>query len=428
MLSVNPGEKGNAVMLQSLLGLVVLLGLAAALSERRGVIPWRMVIGGLGLQALIAAFILKAPFLRGIFMALNALVSAMDTATRAGTAFVFGYVGGGPAPFATTEPGAAFILGFQALPLVIVIAALTALLYYWNILPRVVRGFSLVLEKTMGIGGVLGVGAGGCIFLGMVEAPLLIRPYMARMTRSELFAMMATGMSCIAGTMLMLYATVLKAVIPDAVGHILAASVIHAPAALLVAALMIPETGEPTLGHKLPKSPASGAMDAVVTGTSDGLKLFWSIVATLLVFVALVKLANILLGTLPDLAGAPLTLERMLGVVLAPVAWLIGVPWAEATTAGSLLGTKIVLNEFIAFIDMAKLPADALSAHSRLILTYAMCSFANCGSVGILLAGMGSLCPERRTEITALGGRALLAGVMASLMTGTVVGILSALP
>jgi len=415
-------------MLQSLLGLVVLLTLAAALSERRGVIPWRMVIGGLGLQALIAAFILKAPFLRGIFMALNALVSAMDTATRAGTAFVFGYVGGGPAPFATTEPGAAFILGFQALPLVIVIAALTALLYYWNILPRLVRGLSLVLEKTMGIGGVLGVGAGGCIFLGMVEAPLLIRPYMARMTRSELFAMMATGMSCIAGTMLMLYATVLKAVIPDAVGHILAASVIHAPAALLVAALMIPETGEPTLGRKLPKSPASGAMDAVVTGTSDGLKLFWSIVATLLVFVALVKLANILLGTLPDVAGMPLTLERMLGMVLAPVAWLIGVPWAEATTAGSLLGTKIVLNEFIAFIDMAKLPADALSDHSRLILTYAMCSFANCGSVGILLAGMGSLCPERRSEITALGGRALLAGVMASLMTGTVVGILSALP
>ena len=415
-------------MLQSLLGLVVLLTLAAALSERRGVIPWRMVIGGLGLQALIAAFMLKAPFLRGIFMALNALVTAMDTATRAGTAFVFGYVGGGPAPFATTEPGAAFILGFQALPLVIVIAALTALLYYWNILPRLVRGLSLVLEKTMGIGGVLGVGAGGCIFLGMVEAPLLIRPYMARMTRSELFAMMATGMSCIAGTMLMLYATVLKAVIPDAVGHILAASVIHAPAALLVAALMIPETGEPTLGHKLPKSPASGAMDAVVTGTSDGLKLFWSIVATLLVFVALVKLANILLGALPDVAGTPLTLERMLGVILAPVAWLIGVPWAEATTAGSLLGTKIVLNEFIAFIDMAKLPADALSAHSRLILTYAMCSFANCGSVGILLAGMGSLCPERRTEITALGGRALLAGVMASLMTGTVVGILSALP
>ncbi len=412
-------------MLQSLLGLVTLVAAAMALSERRGVIPWRLVLGGLGLQAAIAAFMLKAPFLRGMFMGLNALVAAMDEATRAGTAFVFGYVGGGPAPFAATDPSASFILGFQALPLVIVIAALTALLYYWKILPRLVRGFSFVLEKTMGIGGVLGVGAGGCIFLGMIEAPLLIRPYMVRMTRSELFAMMATGMSCIAGTMLMLYATVLKSVLPDSLGHILTASVIHAPAALVVAALMLPETEAPTLGRKLPDSPASGAMDAVVSGTADGLRLFWSIVATLLVFVALVKLANILLATLPEAAGAPVTLERMLGVVMAPVAWLLGIPWAEASAAGSLLGTKIVLNEFIAFIDMAKLPAGTFSEHTRLILTYAMCSFANLGSVGILLAGMTSLCPERKREITALGGRALIAGVLASLMTGTVVGILA---
>jgi len=412
-------------MLQSLLGLMALLLVAAACSEHRGRIPWRMVAGGLGLQVLIAACILKAPFLRGLFLALNALVTAMDTATRAGTAFVFGYVGGGSAPFAATQPGNAFILGFQSLPLVIVVAALTALLYYWKILPKVVLGFSAVLEKTMGIGGVLGVGTGGCIFLGMIESPLLIRPYINRMTRSELFAMMATGMSCIAGTMLMLYATVLKDVVPDAVGHILAASIIHAPAALLVAALMIPETGQPTLGRSLPRSPASGAMDAVVTGTAEGLKLFWSIVASLIVFVALVKLADIGLSALPDMAGAPVTLERLLGLALAPVAWLLGIPWAEASTAGALLGTKIVLNEFIAFIDMAKLPPEALSAHTRLILTYAMCSFANCGSVGILLAGLGTLCPERRSEIAALGGRALLAGVLASLMTGTVVGILA---
>ena len=413
-------------MAQSLLGLAVLVLVAMVVSERRGVIPWRLVLGGLGLQVVIAAFMLKAPFLRGLFMGLNAVVNAMDAATRAGTAFVFGYVGGGPTPFAGTDASSAFILGFQALPLVIVIAALTALLYYWKILPRVVQAFSLLLEKTMGIGGVLGVGASGCVFLGMVEAPLLIRPYLERMTRSELFAMMATGMSCIAGTMLMLYATVLKAVIPDALGHILAASVIHAPAALVMAALMLPETETPTLGRKLPDSPAMGAMDAVVSGTADGLKLFWSIVATLIVFVALVKLANIVLGAFPDVAGAPLTLERMLGIVLSPVAWLLGVPWSEAGTAGSLLGTKIVLNEFIAFIDMAKLPAGALSEHSRLILTYAMCSFANCGSVGILLAGLTSLCPSRKHEIAALGGRALLAGVLASLMTGTVVGILSA--
>lgn len=413
-------------MLQPLLGLAVILTAAALLSERRGTIPWRMAVGGLTLQFALAALMLKAPFLRGVFMGLNALVAAMDEATRAGTAFVFGYVGGGAPPFAATDPSATFILGFQALPLVIVIAALASLLYYWNILPYVVRAFSLVLERAMGIGGVLGVGAGGCIFLGMIEAPLLIRPYLARMTRSELFAMMATGMSCIAGTMLILYATVLKTVIPDALGHILTASVIHAPAALLIAGLMLPESGQPTLGRTIPKSTASGGMEAVVSGTADGLRLFWSIIATLLVFVALVKLANILLGVLPEVAGAPVTLERALGLVMAPAAWLIGVPWAEAAAAGSLLGTKIVLNEFIAFIDLAKLPAGTLSEHSRLVLTYAMCSFANFGSVGILLAGMTSLCPERKAEITALGGRALLGGVLASLSTGAVVGILAA--
>ncbi|MHC1789776.1 NupC/NupG family nucleoside CNT transporter [Solidesulfovibrio sp.] len=413
-------------MLQPLLGLAVILTVAALLSERRGTIPWRMALGGLGLQFALAALMLKAPFLRGVFMALNAVVAAMDEATRAGTAFVFGFVGGGPAPFAVTDPGASFILGFQALPLVIVIAALAALLYYWNILPYLVRALSLVLERTMGIGGVLGIGAGGCIFLGMIEAPLLVRPYLARMTRSELFAMMTTGMSCIAGTMLMLYATVLQGIIPDALGHILTASIIHAPAALLIAGLMLPESDQPTLGRSIPKSPASGSMDAVISGTADGLRLFWSIIASLLVFVALVKLANILLGVVPEVAGAPVTLERSLGVVLAPAAWLIGVPWAEAGTAGALLGTKIVLNEFIAFIDMAKLPAGSLSEHTRLILTYAMCSFANLGSVGILLAGMTSLCPERKGEITALGGRALLGGVLASLSTGAVVGILAA--
>ncbi|MYL84440.1 nucleoside:proton symporter [Desulfovibrio aerotolerans] len=413
-------------MLQPLFGLAVLLTIAALISERRGTIPWRMAAGGLGLQFALAALMLKAPFLRGVFMGLNALVAAMDEATRAGTAFVFGYVGGGPAPFAVTDPSATFILGFQALALVIVIAALAALLYYWRILPYVVRAFSVILERAMGIGGVLGVGAGGCIFLGMIEAPLLIRPYLARMTRSELFAMMTTGMSCIAGTMLILYATVLKAVIPDALGHILTASVIHAPAALLIAGLMLPETGQPTLGRTIPKSAASGSMEALISGTADGLRLFWSIIATLLVFVALVKLANILLGGLPDVDSAPVTLERALGLVMAPAAWLIGVPWTEAAAAGSLLGTKIVLNEFIAFIDMAKLPAGTLSEHSRLILTYAMCSFANCGSVGILLAGLTSLCPERKTEITALGGRALVGGMLASLTTGAVVGILTA--
>jgi len=416
-------------MIHSLLGLVCLLAVAWLLGEKRcrsfSRLPWRMILGGLGLQFAIAGLVLRVPALKALFMGLNALVQAAETATRAGTAFVFGFVGGAPAPYAVTNPAQGFSLAFQALPLVIVIAALSALFFYWGILQRVVRLFSLVLQKTMGIGGALGVGAAGCIFLGMVESPLLIRPYLAVMTRSELFALMATGMSCIAGTMLMLYAAVLGPVIPDALGHILTASIIHAPAALLVAALMLPEDKPPTLGREMPKSGASGSVDALCQGTWEGLQLFWSIVAMLIVFVAVVKLANLGLGLLPAVDGAPVTLERAMGVILSPVAWLIGVPWAEAYTAGGLIGTKIILNEFLAFIDMAALPQEALSERTRLILAYAMCSFANFGSVGILIAGLGTLCPERRGEITGLSMRALTAGVLASLMTGTVVGILS---
>ena len=411
-------------MVRGVLGLAALFLVAWLVSSNRRRVPWRMIAAGAGLQLAIAALMLKVPVFSGFFMALNNLVLAMEQATRAGTTFVFGYLGGGPLPFAEATPGAGFILAFQALPLVIVIGALTALFYYWRVLPWVVQGFSFVLRKTMGIGGALGVGAGGTIFLGMVEAPLLIRPYLGQLTQSELFAMMATGMSCIAGTMLMLYATVLTGVIPDALGHILTASVIHAPAALAVAAVMIPETSAPTLGQDIPPSRDQGAMDAIARGTWDGFQLFLHIVAMLVVFIALVKLANLGLGLLPDVSGAPLTLERALGWIMAPVAWLIGIPWEEARTAGALLGTKVVLNEFIAFIDLAGLPQAALSERSRLILAYAMCSFANFGSLGILIGGLGSLCPERRPEIAGLGMKALLAGALASLMTGAVVGIL----
>ncbi|MDO9084142.1 MAG: nucleoside transporter C-terminal domain-containing protein [Humidesulfovibrio sp.] len=415
-------------MLHSALGLVALMVLAwLASAERRARLPWRMIAAGLGLQFAIAGLVLKIPAFKALFMGLNGVVHALEEATRAGTSFVFGFVGGAPAPCTPTNPALTFSLAFQALPLVILIAALASLLFYWGVLQRVVRLFSLLLEKTMGIGGALGVGAAGCIFLGMIESPLLIRPYLAVMTKSELFALMATGMSCIAGTMLVLYASVLQNVIPDALGHILTASVIHAPAALLVAALMLPERESPTLGREMPESAATGSVDALCRGTWEGLTLFWNIVAMLIVFVAVVKLANIGLSALPEVLGAPVTLQRALGAALAPVAWLIGVPWAEAQTGGSLLGTKIILNEFLAFMDLAALPEGALSAHSRLILTYAMCSFANFGSLGILIAGLGTLCPERRGEITGLGLRSLLAGLIASLMTGAVVGVIASL-
>ncbi|MDD2468143.1 MAG: nucleoside transporter C-terminal domain-containing protein [Desulfobulbus sp.] len=411
-------------MIRGCIGIAVLLSLAWFMSENRRALSWRLVLSGLLLQVLIAVLMLKVPVFRQVFVQLNAVVLAFQEATIAGTSFVFGYVGGGPLPFAETRPGGSFTLAFQALPLVLVIGALTGLLYYWRILPRVVRTFSWCLQKTMGVGGALGVVAAGNVFLGMIEAPLLIRPYLLRLTRSELFAMMAVGLSCIAGTMLMLYATLLKDVIPDAFGHILTASIIHAPAALVLAAIIIPETEQQTIGGEIVRSEATSAMDALAKGTWDGLQLLFNIVAILIVFVALVKLCNISLGALPDVAGAPLTLERILGAVMAPVVWLIGVPWTEAKTAGALMGTKVVLNELLAYIEMAKLPVTALGHHSRIILTYAMCSFANLGSLGILIGGLGALCPDRRSEIAAMGLKALLAGLLASLMTGAIVGML----
>jgi CNT family concentrative nucleoside transporter len=411
-------------MVQGILGLSTLLGVAWLLSENRRVFPLRTILAGLALQIAIAVLMLKAPLFREIFLGLNSVVITFQDATQAGTSFVFGYLGGGPLPFVETRPGGSFSLAFQALPLVLVIGALTALLYYWRILPKVVQAFSWVLRKTMGIGGALGVVASGCIFLGMIESPLLIRPYLCKMTRSELFAMMVTGLSCIAGTMLVLYATVLQGVIPDAFGHILTASIIHAPAALVLASVIVPETESQTLGGEISSYEATSAMDALAKGTWDGLQLLFNIVAILIVFVALVKLVNIGLGRMPDIFVAPLTLERILGTLMAPVVWLIGVPWEEAKTAGALMGTKVVLNEFLAFIDLSKLPQAALGVKSRMIMTYAMCSFANLGSLGILIGGLGSLCPERRNEITAMGVKALIAGVLASLMTGAIVGML----
>jgi len=410
--------------MQGIVGIVFLLGIGWLVSENRRTLAWRTILAGMGLQFLIALLVLKASPFRTLFLGLNTLVTTLEEATRAGTSFVFGFLGGGPLPYAELKPGLSFSMAFQALPMVLVIAALTALLYYWRILPKVVQAFSWVLQKSMGIGGALGVASAGCIFLGMVESPLLIRPYLKQMTRSELFALMVTGLSCIAGTMLVIYASLLQRVIPNALAHILSASIISAPAALVVAAVMLPETEPQTMGGEISGYEANGVMDALARGTGDGLKLLLNIVAILIVFVALVKLVNIGLGGLPDVMGLPLTLERLLGILLAPVVWLIGVPWEDASIAGSLMGVKFVLNEFIAYMQFSELPQDVLGMKSRLILTYAMCSFANFGSLGILIGGLGTLCPERRDEIVSMGGKALLGGVLASFLTGAVVGVI----
>ncbi len=411
--------------LQAILGIVALVGFAWAISENRRKVRVGEILLGLLVTFLMAALMLKVPPLRHLFDILNRGVSLIEESTQAGTSFVFGYLGGGPLPFAEGRPGASFVLALQALPIVLVVSALSSLLFYWRILPVVVHAFAWVFRKTMRVGGAVGLSASANVFLGMVESPLFVRPYLPRMTRTELFITMSCGMAGIAGTVMVLYASILGTIIPDAMGHILIVSIISIPAAIMFSKVMVPEEGPPTEGRLSAPQPTSSAMDAVTQGTIQGIELLINIVCMLVVLVALVYLANRLLGLIPAIGGQAITLQRLLGLIMAPVVWLIGIPWSEAQTAGALMGTKTILNEMIAYLDMAKLPAGALSAKSRLIMIYALCGFANPGSLGIMIGGMGSMVPQRRTEIIGLGVKSIVAGTLATLMTGAIVGILT---
>ena len=409
--------------LQSALGVAVLVALAWALSEDRRRPPWRVALAGLAVQFVLAALLLKVPGVRTAFLGLDRAVDGIAAATRAGTSLVFGYLGGGPLPFAESHPGASFVLALQALPLILVVSALSAVLTYWRVLPAIVKGFAWALERTMGVGGAVGLSTAANVFLGMVEAPLMIRPYMAKLTRSELFVVMTGGLAGIAGTVMILYATILAPVLPDALGHILASSILTAPSAILVAKLMLPEQGVPTPGELIEEHPARSTMDAVTRGTADGVQLLINVIAMLIVLVALVHLVDQLIGLLPAVGSQTLSLERMLGWIMAPVVWLVGVPWAEAAEAGRLMGIKTVLNELLAYVELAKL-GEALTPRSRLLMTYALCGFANFGSLGIMLGGLTAMAPERRAEIVALGPKSILAGTLATCVTAAVVGVL----
>ena len=413
--------------LQSTLGILAILALAWLISENRRAVNWRQAGIALGVTLLLALVMLKVPKVEVAFALINDAVNAIATATKAGTAFVFGYVGGGPLPFEVKEPTATFILGFQALPVVLVMSVLSSLLFYWGIMPPIVRGFSRALEKTLDVGGAVGLSTAANIFVGQVEAPLFIRPYLAKLSRAEMFVVMTGGMAGIAGTVFVLYATILANAIPDAAGHIVVCSVLGAPAAILISFIMVPDPGERHTGGALGEveQVASSTMDAIVKGTGAGLELLLNIVAMLIVFIALVYLANAMLGLLPDLFGAPLTLQRALGWVMAPICWLMGIPWAQAVTAGGLMGIKTILNELVAYLQLAALPADALDPRSRLIMLYAMCGFANFGSLGIMIAGLSTMCPEKRDEVVSLGLKSIVSGTLTTCLLGAIVGMLT---
>ena len=412
--------------MRAVFGIFLLLVLAWALGEWRRAdrerrVPWRTVGTGLMLQVALAVLLMRFPPAAHVLLLLNKAALALQEATDRGTAFVFGYLGGGALPFVETAPGASFILAFKVLPLVLTISALSALLYYWGVLQAVTRAFAWVLRRSMGISGALALGAAVHVYVGMIEAPLLIRPYLARMQRGELFAVMSCGMAGVAGTVMVVYATMLGPVIPDALGNILICSVISTPAALAVAALMVPfRPSEDSAGITVGEEP-TGAFDALVKGTRAGVAPLVGIVTVLIVTVALVALVNMVLAQLP---GA-ITLQGLFALLFRPIMWLIGVPWAESAQAAALMGTKTALNEFVAYLDLAKLPQETLSPRSRLIVIYALCGFANFGSLGILVGGMGAMVPERRREITELGLRSIVSGTIATCMSGAIAGLLN---
>jgi len=409
---------------QACIGIVVFVLLALPFSSAPRKVDWKLVGAAIALQFVICFLLLKGPVISAGFAYLTRAVNALSAATLKGTSFIFGYLGGGATPFEVTNPNAVVTFAFQVLPLVIIMSALSALLWYWGVLPLVVRGISRVFEKTLGTRGPAGLAAAANIFVGQVEAPLLVRPYIMRMTHYELLLLMTAGMATIAGSVMVIYASMLGALFNDVLGHLLTKSVMSVPASILFAHLLLPEP-PPDHADSEPPRIYGGTMDAITRGTSDGLNIYLGILAMLLVLIAFVALINSAISLFPDVYGEALSLERVAGWIFAPIAWCMGIPWSEAPTVGSLIGVKTILNEFIAYINLSQLPVDALSERSRLITVYALCGFANISSMGILIGGIGAMNPERKLELGVLAPRALLAATLGTCMSAAIVAIVA---
>ena len=415
---------------RGLLGIALMVLLAWVISEDRSARPTlRWIAGALALQAGLALLIVRVPFVWDAVTLANEAVAAIERATLDGSSYMFGYLGGAPLPFELAQgTEAPVIIAFQILPLVIVFSALAALLWHWGVLRWLVDGLSFLLRRTLRVSGVVGLSGGANMFLGVVESPLVVRAYFARMSRADLFQVMVLAMATISGAILILYATTLSRTVPDAVGHMISASLISLPAALLIAKLMVPgeasaEGEEPDAGSQGLKFESS--IDAIIKGTMDGMQLFLAVIAVIIVVFALVSLADQVLALLPMVHGEPLSLKRTFGWLFSPLMWLIGVPWAEAQAAGSLMGTKAILNEYVAYLELAALPPSTFAPRSLLIVTYALCGVANLASIGLLVSTIGTLCPERRAEVAGLGVRSWIAGNMATAMTGAWIGVIT---
>ena len=421
-------------ILFGLFGLSVLLGIAWLFSNNKGRVDWRLVLTGVSLQIAFAALVLLVPGGRNVFDALGTGFVKILSFVAAGSNFIFGSL------MDTTKFG--FIFAFQVLPTIIFFASLMGVLYHLGVMQTIVRGMAWLITKLMRVSGAETTSVCASVFIGQTEAPLTVRPYIASMTESELITMMIGGMAHIAGGVLAAYVGMLGGGDPVQQAfyakHLLAASIMAAPATLVLAKILIPETGEPltrgTVKMVVEKN-ASNVIDAAAGGAADGLRLALNIAAMLLAFIALIALINWPLTWigeatgLQSLLGKPTDLSALLGYVLAPIAWVIGVPWQDATTVGSLIGQKVVINEFVAYLQLAdivngKVPGVMLTDQGKLIATYALCGFANFSSIAIQIGGIGGLAPERRADLARFGLRAVLGGSLATLMTATIAGVL----
>lgn len=413
---------------RGLIGIVAFIGIGWLLSENRRAFPVKPVLVGLACQIGLAILLTRVPAITAGFAAATHGMEALQTASRAGSSFMFGYLGGGRAPFSVADPSAAFIFAFQALPAILLVGALSALLWHWKILIWIVRGAAWVFGKLFGVSGPVGVSTSACVFLGMVEAPLLVKPFLPKLSRGELFIIMVDGLSVIGGSMMIVLGALISAKMPGAFSHLLIASLISTPMAIGMARLIIP--GEAPSGAHEPivlTSPYRSSLEALTFGTLDAVKMVLNIAGLLIVFVGLIALINMGLAALPH-TGAPITLGFLLGKLLTPIVWLTGTPLSDLQTVGALLGTKVAANEVVAYSDMMALPDGALQAKSLLILTYALGSFGNVGSVAILIGSLSAMAPDKVGEVVELGFKALAAAFLTTCLTATIMGLLSALP
>ena len=407
--------------LVSLLGLVAFIGVAWMLSSHRRLFPWRTVLWGLGLQFIFAALILKTPWGAAVFDFTGRAISKLVQFSNEGCQFVFG-------PLAVDSmmqaafPQRPFVFGVLVAGTIIIVASLSSLLYHWGVLQKIVHAMAWVMRKMMRTSGSETLSAAANIFMGQTEAPLFIKPYIPRMTRSELLCMMTGGMATIYIKMGM------DAGHKDIAGHLLTASVLSAPAALLIAKVMLPETETSETAGTAAKDPPRATVngiDALCRGASDGMALAINVIAMLIAFIAVVALANYLI-TFPQTrlgVAAPVTLQAVFGWINAPFAWLMGVPSKDCLTIGGILGERIVLNEFIGYLSLTS-PKTVVDERSFMLATYALCGFANFASIAIQVGGIGSLAPERRGDMARLGVRAMIGGLLASYLTATIAGIL----